>query len=152
MSVDGLEKLNVWRKAKEFAVLIYHDVIPLLPKTEQWAMSQQIRRSAISIPANIAEGWGRYYFQETIRFCYIARGSLEETISFVILARELNYLPNDRFNKISVAGDELGRLINGYIAYLKKARTGIDEPGNQSIHESPSDYLLDLDPETMPDE
>jgi four helix bundle protein len=149
MSVDSLEKLNVWRKAKEFALLNYQEVIPLLPETEKWAMCQQLRRSVSSIPANIAEGYGRYYFQETIRFCYIARGSLEETLSFVILAHNLSYIPIDKYRKISIAGDELGRLINGYIAYLKKARTGINEPGCLSIHESPTDYLLDPDSETM---
>jgi four helix bundle protein len=152
MSVDSLEKLNVWRKAKEFTLLIYQEILPLLPTTEKWAMDQQIRRSAISIPANIAEGYGRYYFQETIRFCYIARGSLEETLNFLILAHELKYIPIEKYRNISVAGDELGRLINGYITYLKKARTGFNEPGYLSIHESPSDFLLDPEPEAVPDE
>ena len=145
MTVNNLEKLDVWRKAKEYALLIYQDVIPLLPQDEKWAMVQQIRRSALSIPANIAEGHGRFYFQENIRFCYIARGSLEETFSYIALAHELGYISENLYQKITADGDNLARLINGYIGYLKHARVGSTEPGNpsSSIHESPSDYQLD---------
>ena len=154
MSVDNLEKLDVWRKAKEYALLIYQDAIPLLPQDEKWAMVQQIRRSAQSIPANIAEGHGRFYFQETIRFCYIARGSLEETHSYVAMACELGYIPEKLYQKITVDGDNLARLINGYIGYLKHARIGSTEPGNpaSSLHESPSDYQPDLQPDILPDD
>lgn len=81
MSISGLEKLDVWRKAQSFAVHIHQEILPKLPKDEKWSLTQQIRRSSQSIPANIAEGHGRYYFQENVRFCYIARGSLEEVLS-----------------------------------------------------------------------
>lgn len=81
MSVSGLEKLDVWCKARDFAVRVHKELLPLLPAEEKWALSQQIRRSSQSTPANIAEGHGRFYFQDNVRFCYIARGSLEETLS-----------------------------------------------------------------------
>jgi len=50
-----------------------------------------------SIPANIAEGYGRYYYQDNVRFCYIARGSLEETLSHLVLAHELNYISTNTY-------------------------------------------------------
>jgi four helix bundle protein len=143
MSISGLEKLDVWRKSKDFALLIYREVIPLLPVGEKFVMVPQIKRAAQSISANLAEGHGRYYFQENVRFCYIARGSLEETMSFIFLAHELEFIPNDIFQKLSIAGDDLTRVINGYIAYLKKARLGQNEPGNYSLHEPQPDYLTD---------
>ncbi len=58
----------------------------LLPPEEKWAMTQQIRRCTQSIPANIAEGYGRYYYQDNVRFCYNARGSLAETLSHLVSA------------------------------------------------------------------
>ena len=79
MSIKSLESLEAWRKSKEFSLRVYREVLPLLPSEEKWNLNQQLRRSSLSIPANIAEGYGRFYYQDNIRFCYIARGSLEET-------------------------------------------------------------------------
>ena len=70
----GIETLKVWQKAMDLAVKVYREIIPLLPVEEKYALASQLRRSAQSIPANIAEGYGRYYYQDNIRFCYIARG------------------------------------------------------------------------------
>lgn len=141
MSVENLQKLDVWKKAKEFAISIYKEVIPLLPPEEKWGLAQQLRFSSQSIPANIAEGFGRFYYQDNIRFCYIARGSLEETISHLILANELSYIPKEIFISISNRGDDLLRLLNGYISYLKRSKLGNNEPGsNLSIHEPSENY------------
>jgi four helix bundle protein len=141
MSSEGLQRLDVWRKAKEYALLVYKRVIPALPAEEKWNLAQQLRRAVASIPANIAEGYGRYYYQENIRFCYIARGSLEESISHILLANELGFIVNDTCKEILGKGNELVRLINGYIAYLKRSRSGEKEPGNlASIHEAPQPY------------
>ncbi len=85
-------------RRKDFAVRsLSRKCFPCCLLEEKWGLSQQIRRSAQSIPANIAEGYGRYYYQETIRFCYIARGSLEETLSHLVLAHELGYIPDRLF-------------------------------------------------------
>jgi four helix bundle protein len=130
MSLEGLEKLDLWRKARDFAVRVYREILPLLPQEEKWGLNQQIRRSAQSISANIAEGYGRYYFQDNVRFCYIARGSLEETISHLSLAHRLEYLPNALFKDLIGESDDLVRLINGYIAYLKRKKSGDGEPGS----------------------
>jgi four helix bundle protein len=141
MSSTGLQRLQVWVKAKDFAVVINRQAIPLLPAEEKWSLANQMRRSAQSIPANIAEGHGRYYYQETIRFCYIARGSLEETISHIILASELGYLPTEIMNDLINRGDEVAKLINGYIEYLKRSRQGENEPGTSpAVHEPVEDY------------
>lgn len=124
MSSDGLKRLNVWVQAQELALEIYIKVIPLLPPEEKWGLAMQLRRSTASVPANIAEGYGRYYFQSNIQFCYNARGSLDESISHILLARSLRYIPDDIANDIVKKPDALVLLLNGYIAYLKRSKQG----------------------------
>ena len=105
MTVMNLEKLEVWVNAKDFAVAIYRDVVPSLPADEKWNLVQQLKRSAQSIPANIAEGHGRYHFLDNVRFCYIARGSLTEVQSHLALARELGYLSAEVISANDLAAD-----------------------------------------------
>ena len=145
MSVKSLETLEAWEKARNFSVRIYREVLPLLPSEEKWNLNQQLRRSASSVPANIAEGYGRFYYQETIRFCYIARGSLEETLSHLVLCAEMNYIPRPLFDTLEQDGEKLTQLINGYIGYLKRSKQGLNEPGaNQAVREEQSQYDLPL--------
>ena len=122
MSVKSLETLEAWKKAKEFALRIYQEVVPLLPPEEKWNLNQQLRRSSLSIPANIAEGYGRFYYQNNIRFCYIARGSVEESLSHLVIAHEMNFIPKPLFESIVQEGEKLTQLINGYIGYLKRSK------------------------------
>jgi four helix bundle protein len=146
MSVSGLEKLDVWCKARDFAVLIHKEMLPLLPPEEKWVLNQQIRRSSQSIPANIAEGHGRFYFQENVRFCYIARGSLEETLSHIVYARKVGYVPEPLYTNLASDGEALNRLINGSIGFLKRSKQGANEPGaNYSVRESQADYPVEND-------
>lgn len=141
MSLKSLERLDVWRRAKDFVILVYREVLPHLPSEEKWGMNQQIRRAAQSIPANIAEGHGRYYYQENVRFCYVARGSLEATISFLSLAFELEYLPQELYNQLIEESDNLSKLINGYVAYLKRSKQGAEEPGaSVNVRETVGNY------------
>ncbi len=137
MSVKSLETLNTWVKAKEFALLVYREVVPLLPAEEKWSMGQQIRRSANSIPANIAEGYGRFHYQDNIRFCYIARGSLEETLSHLVMCVELKYISKLLFASLAEDGEKLTQLINGYIGYLKRSKQGIREA--DALYETEND-------------
>ena len=121
MSEKGLGSLLVWQKARELAVRICKDVLPLLPDEEKYALSQQLRRSAQSIPANIAEAYGRYTFPDAIRFMYIARGSIEETYSHLMIVQDLEYLPPELMNECIKMYKETVKLINGYIEYLKRS-------------------------------
>lgn len=150
MSHRNLESLETWKKAQDFAVVVYRDVLPLLPGEEKWGLKQQIRRAAASIPANIAEGYGRYYFQENVRFCYYARGSLEETLSHVALSCRLEYLPEEITVRIEQEGEKLLQLLNGYINYLKRSKQGTNEPGANIVRETSGvyEFLATDDPNT----
>lgn len=72
---------------------VHKQLIPLLPKEEKYDLADQVRRSSKSVPANIAEGAGRYYYMDNVRFCYNAPGSLDETLNHLIAARDLGYCP-----------------------------------------------------------
>jgi four helix bundle protein len=145
MSIKTLENLETWQKAQAFALRIYREVLPLLPAEEKWGLCQQIRRSATSIPANIAEGHGRYYYQDNVRFCYNARGSLEETLSHISFCYQIGYVAENVYRDGEQDGEKLSQLIKRYIAYLKRFKQGLNEPGsNHSIHDSTeSEYTFD---------
>jgi four helix bundle protein len=152
MSVKSLKTLETWKKSKEFSLRIYREVLPLLPSEEKWNLNQQLRRSSLSVPANIAEGYGRFYYQDNIRFCYIARGSLEETLSHLVITYEMQFISKELFETLEQDGEKLTQLINGYIGYLKRSKQGQNEPGaNRSIREDIPVYDIDL-PDPAKDE
>ena len=142
----GLETLLVWQKSLAFAVEVCKTILPKMPVQEKWSLVDQLRRSAQSIPANIAEGYGRFYFQESVRFCYIARGSLEETFSHLTLAHKLDYLDNATYKRLNDQIIELRRMISGYIAFLKESKRGASEPGaNHQVQEDLPAYIINTD-------
>lgn len=144
----GLETLQVWQRAISFAVKVQQEILPLFPVEEKWAMASQLRRAVQSIPANISEGYGRYYYQESIHFCYIARGSLEETYTYLTLANNFGYLPDSSFHALDNEIIEMRRMINGYITYLRKSKRGENEPGNiHMLKEDLMEYIHDSDTE-----
>jgi four helix bundle protein len=140
----GLETLQIWQRSLAFAAQICREVLPKLPASEKWALADQLRRSAQSTPANIAEGDGRFYYQESVRFCYIARGSLEETFSHLTLARHLDYLPEEAYLQNVKEIQELRKMLNGYISFLKQSKRGATEPGaTASVREDTEPYLIE---------
>jgi four helix bundle protein len=144
MTVMNLDQLEVWRLARDFAVMIYKRVVPSLPASEKYNLADQLKRAAASIPANIAEGHGRFYFQDNVRFCYIARGSLTEVQSHLSLAKELGFISPEIYAATTREAESVAKAINSWIAYLKKAKTGINEPGaNHTIHEYQAPYLIE---------
>lgn len=149
MIVMNLDKLEVWVRAKDFAVVIYKDALPCLPASEKYNLADQLKRAASSIPANIAEGYGRYHFLDNVRFCYIARGSLTEVQSHLFLAKELGFLPADIYTKMTTHAESIGKQLNNYIAYLKRSKQGEkDMPAGYTVREEPEPYLLDNPGET----
>jgi four helix bundle protein len=110
--------LELWKKSMEFAEKLYA-ITADLPKEEQYGLTSQIRRSAISIPSNIAEGAARNSNKEFIQFLYVSMGSLSEVETQLILALRLNYLDTDN---ILDDVDTIRKMTVGLINYLKRGK------------------------------
>jgi len=131
-------------RAKDFALAVYKEVVPHLPSDEKWNLAQQLKRAAQSIPANIAEGHGRYHFLDNVRFCYIARGSLTEVQSHLALAHDLDYVSDETYQRMTIHAESLGKQLNNYIAYLKRSKQGEKEfPAGYTAREESTPYNLD---------
>jgi len=144
MTMMNLDKLEVWARAKDFALVIYKDVVPHLPADEKWNLTQQLKRAAQSIPANIAEGHGRYHFLDNVRFCYTARGSLVEVQSHMALAHELGYISAELYKRMTTQAESVGKQLNQYIAYLKRSKQGEKEfPAGYTVRQESVPYLFD---------
>ncbi len=113
----SFRNLILWQKAHSLVLDIYKTA-STLPKTERFGIISQIQRSSISVPANIAEGYGRISKKEKIRFLYIANGSLEETRYFLILIQDLNYSQTE---EIQEKLTEVSKILNSYIKKLKES-------------------------------
>ena len=109
---DAYRDLIAWRKATQLAVEIYR-VTQRFPKDELYGLTSQMRRAAVSVASNIAEGKGRYSRKEFAQFLYRARGSLLELETQLFIARELQYLEPLTFRRMEDRTNELGRILNG---------------------------------------
>lgn len=146
MTEQGFEKLMVWQKAQQLMLRIHREVLPSLPKDEKFNLTDQLRRSSKSVGANIAEGAGRFYYMDNVRFCYHARGSLDETLNHLIVCKDLNYCSQAQYEGYRQEIEEIRRLLNGYITWLKTKKIGENEPGAKlSVKEYPAEYLADPD-------
>jgi four helix bundle protein len=123
--------LEVYRFAREFRRELYA-VSRMLPAEERFALGDQIRRAAVSLTNNIAEGHGRYHFQEQIRFLLIARGSLEELIDDLNTCLDESYLPTEEVERLRALGWRVHRILAGYLRHLRQRRdddqVGLKEP------------------------
>jgi four helix bundle protein len=126
---DGRFKLDdfeLYKVAREFRKAAYR-LVRDLPPIEKFGLASQMRRAAVSVSNNIAEGHGRWHYQENIRFCRISRGSVDELID------DFNTCLDEQYGNQAVVGElkaqayDLIRRINGYIAYLRKSKQGGDE-------------------------
>ena len=113
-----LPELETYKAARAFRNEIAY-IAHSFPKEEQYNLTNQIIRSSRSISANIAEGYGRFHYQENIQFCRQARGSLFETFEHLTVALDEKYITEGAFNTLKIKCEHLLKLINGYISYLK---------------------------------
>ncbi len=113
----NFRNLILWQKAHALVLEIYK-ITSLLPKSEQFGITNQIQRSSVSVPTNIAEGYGRISVKEKIRFLYIANGSLEETRYFLILIQDLNFSQTEKTQEKLT---EVSKILNTYLKRLKES-------------------------------
>jgi four helix bundle protein len=108
----NFEKLDVWQKAIDFADLIYNKT-RAFPSDERFGLTNQLRRAAVSISSNIAEGSSRSSKSDFARFVEIATGSVFEVVSQAFIAHRQSFLSEDQFRKIYADAEELSRMLSG---------------------------------------
>jgi len=120
---NSFEDLDVWKKCREVRIAIWN-LCKHFPEEENFRLSDQMIRASRSPCANIAEGHGRYHFQENIQYCRQARGSLYELIDHLTVAKECEFVEKKKYKKFYKNIESAIKLTNGYIRYLKKRRDG----------------------------
>jgi four helix bundle protein len=119
MTINRFTDLLVWQKAVDFVVRLY-EVTRSFPKEEVYGMTGQLRRAAISIPSNIAEGHGRGSTGDYLRFLGMAQGSTSEVETQIVIASRLQYLTKENGDELLSDLSEIGRMLNGLVSSLKR--------------------------------
>jgi four helix bundle protein len=112
------ETLAAWKEGRKLRIEI-SQLVKEFPKSEEYRLKDQMIRSSRSITANIAEGYGRYHFKENIQFCRQSRGSVYELLEHLYVALDEQYITEEKFNYFRNKINDLIKIINGYISYLK---------------------------------
>jgi four helix bundle protein len=122
MEVKSFEDLEVWQIGRDLVTKVYM-LTANLPQSEEFALIAQIKRAALSVPANIAEGFGRYHYMDKARFYLNARGSLYELKSHLIIAGDLRYLKRSQpVSDVLTLVDNLSVKLNNLIATTRKLK------------------------------
>ncbi|MBZ4675875.1 MAG: four helix bundle protein [Anaerophaga sp.] len=113
--------LIVWQKAIDLVCVVYK-LSSSFPKEEMFALTSQLKRAAISVPSNIAEGYGRNSKNDYIRFLQIASGSLYEFQTQIDIANRLNFLNDDAFDEAKSLSNEIEKMLASLISKLRNAK------------------------------
>jgi four helix bundle protein len=133
-----LEDLQVYQPAREFRKEMYR-IARGLPDFEKFGLASQVRRAALSLTNNIAEGHGRYHYLDQLKFLLQARGSLEELIDDLNVCLDEEYLPSARIDELKKLGWRVRNVINGYGRYLRQRKAG----EGARLKETPIPYYVD---------
>lgn len=115
--ISSYRDLEVWKKAMSLVTDVYR-ITRTFPKDEMYGLTSQTRRAASSVPANIAEGWGRNMTGEYVQFLRIARGSLLELETHITIAENLGYISHEAGSQIANRTEEIGKMMYALIASL----------------------------------
>jgi len=114
----GFRKLLVWQRAHELVLSVYK-MTDKFPKSELFALTSQIRRAVVSIPANVAEGQGAGTKPQFVRYLNIAKGSLSEVEYYLVLAKDLQYITDEKYKEAETLRSETGFLLYRLIVSMK---------------------------------
>lgn len=115
---QSFKEVFAWQKAHELVVMVYK-ATKQYPSFERFGLCSQFQRAAVSIPANIAEGYRRDGMADKLRFMNIAQGSLEECRYYILLSKDLEYISLDVYNNLNDLIEETSRLFNAYYKAIK---------------------------------
>ena len=109
----GFQRVIAWQKAHDFVLSVY-SITRQFPDDERFGLTSQFRRAAVSIEANIAEGYKKLSKTDKLRFFNIAQGSLEECRDYIILSLDLNYITEQNYNLLCKQSEYTSRMLNSY--------------------------------------
>jgi four helix bundle protein len=138
----GFEDLECYKLALDLVVNA-HELVKILPGEEKFDLAMQLRRSSKSIVANIAEGYGRYHYLDSLRCFSIARGELNETIAHFINARTLGYINQEYFETVYQIARKAEATLNGYMKFVRKQKADHSEFDKRQLREENLNYGLD---------
>lgn len=121
MKLNSFTELECWKEARILKKKV-SALAKTFPPEEKYDLISQIKRSSRSVTANIAEGHGRFHYQENIQFCRQARGSLTETLDHLITALDEEYIDQETLDEFQLQLEKCLRLLNGFINYLQRAK------------------------------
>jgi len=116
--IKSFTDLQAWKESHKLVLTVYQ-ATKNFPKEELFGLTSQIRRAAVSITSNLAEGFSRNSSKEKIQFYYISKGSISELQSQLLIAKDLIYINKESFDKIAIQSVVAGKLINGLIKYCR---------------------------------
>lgn len=119
-NIQNYRDLLIWQKAIQIVKAVYTG-FKGFPKDEIFGLQNHMKRAAVSIPSNIAEGWGRGSTQSYIQFLRIARGSLFELETQLVIAKELNFISDIKFSEIADLITEESKMLNAFVKTLSRA-------------------------------
>jgi four helix bundle protein len=119
--IESFEDLFVYQKAREFSRKIAK-LIKELPESEKFKLKDQMTRARRSITNNIAEGYGRFHYQENIQYCRQSRGSICEVVDDLIECFDENYIDENKCRSLKDEAYSFMKILNKYIAYLQRAK------------------------------
>lgn len=114
-------QLETWKQARKIRQIV-SEMVKQLPAEEKFRLADQLTRCSRSIGNNIAEGHGRFHYQDNIRFCIIARGSLSETLDHMIIAQDEGFVSEQIFSRFQEEYDQCLKLLSGYIQFIKRKK------------------------------
>lgn len=124
--VADFTELRAWQAARKLRRELYR-LTQVFPNDEKFALAAQIRRAAISVTANLAEGYGRFSYQENMQFCRQSRASVYELRDHLTTALDAAYLAREKYRELDEMAMGVIRLLNGYIRSTKKLKEGGEE-------------------------
>ena len=137
MKIEKFEDIKAWQEARVLTTMIYAAVGSDRHFASDHGLREQIRRAAVSVMSNIAEGFSRRSTKEFVQFLFIAKGSAAEVQSQLYVALDQGYINEEKFNELYTKSDEVARLISGFIRYLlnKDKPQALKQPNKLSEHE-----------------
>jgi len=135
----GFEDLECFKLALD-VVVNAHEFARRLPADEKYDMARQVCRSSKSVTANIAEGYGRYHYLDSLKFYSNARGSLNETLGHFINGRVLEYIDQAYFEQLYDLVRHTEKALNGFMSYVRRQRAGHELYGDRAVREASAEY------------